>query len=223
MSKPRRSQRSDGSVTRARILESAGELFASQGLASTTSKAVAQRAEVDLASINYHFGNREGLYRAVLVEAHRRFFTVEELEGILASPVAPEDKLGMLLDAIVSRISGETSWALTVLARELGGPSEHFTVLRDNEAPPKFQIVMKILSEISGIPFGTPELLCCLISIAAPCAMLLIVGMNNFPVPGSNLVLKDGTALAGHLRRFALGGLNAAGQNYRARTEAGLP
>ena len=218
MSKPRRSQRSDGSVTRARILESAGELFATLGLASTTSKAIAARADVDLASINYHFGNRDGLYQAVLVEAHRRFITLEELEGILAQPTTPDAKRGLLINAIVDRVSGQAHWGMTVLARELGGPSEHFAVLRDEEVPPKFLIVLQILSEVTGIPVGAPELLCCLISVAAPCAMLLIVGAN-LPTPGNNVLLMDRKALADHLYRFALAGLQAAGQNYRTTVQ----
>ena len=59
---PKRSttNRKDGAETYLRILTAAGKLFAEQGFASTTNKAVAQHAQVDLASINYHFGNRSG-------------------------------------------------------------------------------------------------------------------------------------------------------------------
>ena len=62
--------RADGEVTRSRILEAAGELIALHGFAETPSKAIATQAGVDLASINYHFGSRGGLYQAVLIEAH---------------------------------------------------------------------------------------------------------------------------------------------------------
>ena len=216
--KPLRGPRSDGAATRARILESAGTLFASQGLASTTSKAIAAKAEVDLASINYHFGNRDGLYRAVLVEAHRRFVRLEELERISASQVMPEEKLGTLLDAIVGRLAGPSHWSTAVLVRELAAPSAHFAVLRDEEAPPKLRVALRILSDVSGIPIGAPELLCCLISVAAPCAMLLVAG-NNLPAPGRDILRINRRTLADHLHRFALAGLHAAGQDYRARHE----
>lgn len=218
MSAPRRNLRSDGSATRARILESAGALFGSQGLAATTSKAIAAHAEVDLASINYHFGSRDGLYQAVLVEAHRRFIRIEELERISASEAAAEDKLGALLDTIVGRISGEVHWGMTILAREVVAPSPHMSVLRDDEVPPKFHVVLRILSEITGIPPGAPELACCLISVAAPCAMLLIAG-EHLPAPGRDVLQVDRRTLTGHLHRFALAGLHAAGQDYRSRNE----
>ena len=55
-----RGTRADGELTRTRILETAGQLFAAHGFAATPSKAIAAQAEVDLASINYHFGSRNG-------------------------------------------------------------------------------------------------------------------------------------------------------------------
>lgn len=215
-----RRPRSDGAATRARILEYAGELFAAQGLAATTSKAIAARAEVDLASINYHFDSREGLYRAVLVEAHRRFIELEQLEGIAADAAPAEAKLAMLLEAIVGRI-GDAQWSTAVLAREIAAPTAQIAVLRDEEAPPKLQIIMRILHEITAIPLTAPELLCCLISTAAPCAMLLFGG-DNLPAPGNGVLRIDRRALIDHLHRFALAGLRAASDDYRARRAGGV-
>ena len=61
-----RGKRGDGDLTRARILESAGQLAAECGYANMTSKQVCERAHVNMAAVNYHFGSREGLYAAVL-------------------------------------------------------------------------------------------------------------------------------------------------------------
>ncbi|MEG6992327.1 helix-turn-helix domain-containing protein, partial [Pseudomonas aeruginosa] len=55
MSTRRRTPRSDGESTRARILEVAGRLFAQHGYANTASKAICEEAGADLAAINYHF------------------------------------------------------------------------------------------------------------------------------------------------------------------------
>ncbi|MDF5938828.1 helix-turn-helix domain containing protein [Pseudomonas aeruginosa] len=61
MSTRRRTPRSDGESTRARILEVAGRLFAQHGYANTASKAICEEAGADLAAINYHFGSRDAL------------------------------------------------------------------------------------------------------------------------------------------------------------------
>ena len=80
------------------------------------------------------------------------------------------------------------------------------------------QVVLKILHEITGIPPGTPDLQCCLISVAAPCAMFLIAG-ENLPEPGRDVLRIDRRILAKHLLRFALAGLHAAGQEYQSRNK----
>ena len=62
--------REDGEVTRRHILETAVRLFAEHGYADTTSKMICKEAGVNIAAVNYHFGSRDDLYRAVLEDVH---------------------------------------------------------------------------------------------------------------------------------------------------------
>ena len=113
-----RASRTDGEATRARILQAAGELFGSQGFAETTSKAVAAHAGVDLASINYHFGSRSGLYQATLIEAHRRLFTVDALSQLVHAPLPASERLRILMTQLVSQAtSAQTNWHLGLPAK----------------------------------------------------------------------------------------------------------
>ena len=57
---------------------------------------------MDLASINYHFGSRSGLYQAVLAEAHRRLMDVADLQRLAQSRLAATDKLR----AVIGHLSG---------------------------------------------------------------------------------------------------------------------
>ena len=57
--------------TRRQILRAAGASFAANGFVGATTRAVAASAGVNVATLHYHFGNKEGLYRAVLAEASR--------------------------------------------------------------------------------------------------------------------------------------------------------
>lgn len=56
---------SRSSYTRARILEVAGRLFADKGHDHTSLREVTAEANVNLSSVNYHFGSKEGLVQAV--------------------------------------------------------------------------------------------------------------------------------------------------------------
>lgn len=57
--------------TRREILEAAEECFAASGFVGATTRHVASRASVNIATIHYHFGSKEGLYRAVLEAAEK--------------------------------------------------------------------------------------------------------------------------------------------------------
>ena len=55
-----------GEETRGRILEAALDLFAASGFDGASTRTIAERAGVNLPAIQYYFGSKEGLYRAVV-------------------------------------------------------------------------------------------------------------------------------------------------------------
>lgn len=55
-----------GADTRRRLIETAIEVFAAHGYEGTSTRLLAERAGVNLPAIQYHFGSKEGLYRAVV-------------------------------------------------------------------------------------------------------------------------------------------------------------
>jgi AcrR family transcriptional regulator len=79
--------------TRREILEAAEECFAASGFVGATTRQVAARAGVNVATLHYHFGNKERLYRAVLdaavsgevAEAGRNGSPVERLTAVVES------------------------------------------------------------------------------------------------------------------------------------------
>jgi TetR/AcrR family transcriptional regulator, regulator of cefoperazone and chloramphenicol sensitivity len=55
-----------GDDTRRRIVAAAIDMFALHGYDGTSTRALAESAEVNLPAIQYHFGSKEGLYRAAV-------------------------------------------------------------------------------------------------------------------------------------------------------------
>lgn len=206
-----RARRSDGDLTREKILETAGELIAEQGLARTTNKAIATAAGVDLAGINYHFGGREGMYLAVLSRAHRHYLDGEKLSALATSALAPEEKLGQFLEMFISKLNGGNGWHGRVLARELLAPSVQLTDFINSEGMGKIMAVRKIVSEAAGISEDNPALLPCMLSVVAPCMMLMVAG-NRIPGPVREVAAMQTQALTDHFKRFSLAGLNAVSE-----------
>ncbi len=156
MSTRRRTPRSDGESTRARILEVAGRLFAQHGYANTASKAICEEAGADLAAINYHFGSRDALYKAVLVEGHKQFVSLHDLRELADSALPPETKLERFINAIVSRLLDDRSWQSKVCAREILAPTAHFASLIREEVMPKFEALSGSSARSPACPATTP-------------------------------------------------------------------
>lgn len=213
MTRTPRALRTDGEATYNRILETAGRLFAASGFAETSSKAIAAKAGVDIASINYHFGIRSGLYQAVLAEAHRRLISMEVLQELTASNLPARAKLKKVIEGMVEAAAAQKGWHTRVLGRELLSPSSHLQILQKNEVFPKFRLIMGIISEITSIPPDDPALFRCAISVAAPCAMMLVV-RRIVPAVAKVVSSSSREALASHLYHFAIGGLKAIEREY---------
>jgi AcrR family transcriptional regulator len=55
--------------TREKILKSAWKLFAKLGFETVSIRDITQDANVNLASVNYHFGNKDGLIQEIVIQA----------------------------------------------------------------------------------------------------------------------------------------------------------
>ena len=105
-----------GEDTRRRILDTALTLFGSLGFEATSTRALAERAGVNLPAIQYYFGSKEGLYRAVIqqiaerIEAHAGPVAAR-ITAALAGQPAHQDLLALLFDltdVLVALILDET-------------------------------------------------------------------------------------------------------------------
>ncbi len=108
--------RSDRVDVRGDILGSARALFATRGFKGTTMRAVAEGAGVDVALVPYYFGNKDGLFAAVLelpVDPHQKIDEIfaQGLDGVgerivravaalLDDPVTGPALLGLMRSAM---------------------------------------------------------------------------------------------------------------------------
>lgn len=106
MNKAMRGRRPGEPETRKLILDTAEELFAARGYASTSLREIAERAAVNQALVGYYFGSKEGLFHAIFRRGaerigETRLALLEELERRSDRPLTAEEIVrAFLLPAI---------------------------------------------------------------------------------------------------------------------------
>src|SRR6185295_8023939 len=92
-------------TTRQQLLEAAGQIFAQKGFDRTTGKEICDRAGANAAAINYYFQGMEGLYQAVVIEAHSHLVSLETLTSQIATKPDGKAKLQAFIGIFVRNIT----------------------------------------------------------------------------------------------------------------------
>ena len=212
---PARTQRTDGNTTRLHILETAGQLFAERGFAEATSKEICTRAGTNMAAINYHFNGRDGLYEAVLIEAHRQVVSIDELASLASASSDPRLKLRAFLTHLIEMGSQpKAPWGFRVVLREALSPSPALPMMIKRAVLPKAKLLRGLLGAIVGLPDDHPAVQRALLFTVLPCIVMMVApkDLGNKVLPA----LKDTHALADDLMRYVFAGLDAVAKEAKA-------
>ncbi len=118
-----------GAHTRLQLLAHATRIFAAKGYAATSTREICQAAGANVAAIHYYFGDKEGLYRAVLTkpfdEATSRF------EGFDDPALPFADAIRRVLEPFVGMALEQDAAARHVLRLHLREALEPSPVFRD--------------------------------------------------------------------------------------------
>ncbi|MGA8615670.1 MAG: CerR family C-terminal domain-containing protein [Xanthobacteraceae bacterium] len=154
-----------GEETRQRILDAALNAFGEASFKAVTTRRIAQAARVSLPTLQYYFGDKEGLYRAcaeAIVERYRRHTgAAAQAARAVSDDLAVETtraQLKALIRALAGFLVGSTEaerWAHFV-ARELRDPGPAFEILYENLWRPGVEIIARLIARILGSPENDP-------------------------------------------------------------------
>jgi AcrR family transcriptional regulator len=103
-------------LTRARILDAAAGAFAHLGFEGASTRALAEAAGVNIATLAYHFGDKQGLYEATIERVYARLLAVElELDAL---PPVPADRVRTLV-ARLYRVARAHANEIRILLRNV--------------------------------------------------------------------------------------------------------
>ena len=81
-----------------RIIEAALRLFSRQGFSAVSTRALAREAECNLATLNYHFGSKKGVYEATVERVYARIGDAAAEIGASLPSASIRDSVGVVVD-----------------------------------------------------------------------------------------------------------------------------
>jgi AcrR family transcriptional regulator len=142
--------------TRTKVLHAAGPVFAEKGFQAATVREICQEAGVNLASVNYHFRDKENLYLETVKHAHRYIAQLTPLPDWSQS-TSPEVRLLGFVRTMLTRMLGRErpSWSTRLMMREVLEPTGACRALAEEYMKPHFKILSGILQEM--LPADAPS------------------------------------------------------------------
>ena len=207
--------------TREKLLEVAGPIFADRGYQAATIREICLEAGANVAAVNYHFGDKLGLYTEVLQQSVRAV-QVKAVQNVLDQNAPTEDILRTLIRARLRGISGEDlpGWHSRLLAHELVQPTPAFRQLVRNVARPIYRRLLELIGEMIGLPPNDDRSRLCAISVAGQVLAYVLPGPLLTEIwPELRMTPDAVERVADHIADFSLSYLREFGSKHGAVTQ----
>lgn len=158
-------------ATRQRLLDAAGEVFAARGFRATTVREICQRARANLAAVNYHFGDKERLYAAVLQYTFRCAVEKYPLDLGLGMEATVEERLRAFIRSHLFSFldDGLPAWHGKLIAREMAEPTRALQAVVEQMIRPEAELLMSIVRDVLGHNASQQQVWQCTASIIGQC------------------------------------------------------
>src|SRR5207253_9605206 len=140
----------DDHETRQRLLTVAERLFADRGFKKVTVREICRAARANVAAVNYHFGDKLGLYREVLQSAIDAMRATSDAARQAGKGQAADEKLRRYLQVYLRRVldSGSDTWIHRLINRELADPTPALDILVDQVVKPRMEYLSGLVAEL---------------------------------------------------------------------------
>jgi len=138
--------------TKARLLLAAREIFAVRGAREATVRDICAKASANVAAVNYHFGGKDKLYMAVLMDFLEQAQAKYPVSMGLGPKTQPEDRLKAYIRSLLHRLMGDgdpiNERLGLLLTAEFIEPSESFSIVAERYIMPQHEVLLGILREL---------------------------------------------------------------------------
>lgn len=207
----------DTTATRERLLAAGLEVFRAKGFADASVREICTRAGANVAAVSYHFGGKEGLYRAILERGRTRVAALETMPRLAAFDGDAEACLAAWLRWNVQRLIGDPADRafMDLMHHELRAPTPFLDeVVRLGMHPVHAELV-GLLCALTGRTADDPLVLHASVFVMGQC-LVYKTGqpvLERIPSMQAASGTFDVDTIAEAMTRFVLGGIPALRKN----------
>ena len=210
--------------TQARLLKSACEVFAEKGYREATLAEICDRANANIAAVNYYFRDKATLYAEAWRQSFRRSLETYPADGNAPPDAPPEERLRGRIQSILQRISDPQSYEFDILYKELANQTGLLTDVMQESIEPIRHGLFVLMRELLGENASDLQVQLCQMSIRAQCFDLIIREQRRKRSPegkkpiGYSFLDVDMAVLADHILRFSLAGIREIRREIESQT-----
>lgn len=196
--------------TRQRVLDEARKLFAAHGFKNVTVRQLCLAAGANVASVNYHFGDKLGLYRELLDEAIAIMQQTTDAARVAGEGGSAEHKLRAYIRVFMQRVcQGRDSWIHQLMTREMAEPTPALDSVINDVIIPRITYVSELVAEMLDVPTDDPLVLRCVLSVQSQFHAAMANPVSRRLVPGFTADAAAIDVLARHIADFSIGGIRS--------------
>ncbi len=197
--------------TRERLLKAAERLFAERGFKKVTVRDICRAARANVAAVNYHFGDKEGLYHEVLRIAIDVVRETTEAGRTAGEGRSPEEKLQQYFRIFLTRVHATGNENLhRLIQREIDDPTAALDAFVEEAVRPRVEYIASIVVEMIGGEPTDRDVLRCVGSILSQVVVYVrrnpIAERLGFSFKGTSAEIDDA---ARHIAAFSAAGIRA--------------
>jgi AcrR family transcriptional regulator len=195
-------------ATRERLIEAGGQLFADHGFRKVTVREICRVARANVAAVNYHFGDKLGLYREVLETAISAQESTTAAARSAGEGLPPEQQLREFVRVFVERVAQHRpSWVRGLVFREMSDPTPALDAIVERGLRPRLDYLCAIVADVLGCPLSDERVLPCAGSVQSQLIMAVPNPVASRLLPGPAPGPADIARMVDHITRFSLGGI----------------
>jgi AcrR family transcriptional regulator len=204
--------------TRDKLLDAAGRIFADRGYRAATIRQICVAAGANVAAVNYHFGDKLGLYTEV-VRQSARLAEFQAAQTVIDRDAPAEEVLRAIIRARLHSLFRGTrpDWSFRIMAHELAQPTPALRRLVNKAGQPLFHRLLELIGGMIGLPAKDESTRLCAISLLGQIMVYALAGPLVTAIwPEFELTPEQVERIADHIADFSLYYI----QNFRSKTPA---